>query len=99
MAKITHVTRILGNLSEMDEIPSEYIEPYLRTFLMMEIESVGFGFSTPAEARAELKAVEQFFMIFAGLHARYAVMNEYGKFSRMTDEEIIEICKKVCDVK
>jgi hypothetical protein len=97
MGKIKHVTRIFGDLSEMNEIPSEFIEPYLHTFLSMQIESIGLGFTTPAEARAELKGVEHFIMIFAGLHARYAVMNEYGKFCRMTDEQIIEICKKAVE--
>jgi hypothetical protein len=96
MANIEHCTRVFGDLSKMVEIPSEYIEPYLKTFLSMQIESIGLGYSTPAEARADLKGVEHFVSIFCGIHSRFATSNEYNKFCSMSDEQIIEICKKVC---
>ena len=97
MAKITHVTRLLGDLSQLDEIPSEILEPCLVTHISMVIESVGFGWTTPAQARAELKGVEHFISIFGGIHSRIATSNRVYQFCNMTDESMIEICKKVCE--
>lgn len=96
MSKIKHVTRILGDLSELDEIPSEYIEPYIVTYFSMVIESVGFGFYTPAKARERLKGMERFICIFAGIHARIATSNKVNDFCRLSDEAMIKICKQVC---
>lgn len=97
MGKIKHVSRVFSDLREMEEIPSEFIEPYLVTYLSMVIESVGFGFETPAEVREDLKGVERFISLFGGLHARLAIGNKYGDFCRMSDEEMIKICKQVCE--
>jgi hypothetical protein len=97
MPKIKHVTRMLGDLSELEEIPSEFIEPYIVTYISMVIESVGFGFDTPAEARERLKGVERFVSIFAGIHARIATQNQVYDFCKMSDEEMIKICKQVCE--
>jgi hypothetical protein len=97
MPKIKHVTRIFGDLSELDEIPSEFIEPYLVTYMSMVIESVGFGFDTPAEARERLKGIERFISIFGGIHARLATQNRVYDFCNMSDEKMIEICKQVCE--
>lgn len=96
MSKIKHVTRIDSDLSELDEIPSEYIEPYLITYFSMVIESVGYGFDTPQQARDRLKGIERFISIFGGLHARIATQNKVFEFCNMSDEEIINICKQVC---
>lgn len=96
MAKITHVSRIFGDLREMDEIPSEFIEPYLVTYISMVIEGVGLGFTKPEEARANLKGVMRFISIFGGLHSRIAVSNKYMDFCDLSDEKMIEICKEVC---
>lgn len=93
--KINHVSLITTDLSQMDEIPSEFIEPYLLTFLKSKFESVGLGYETPTEARVELKVIERFVSIFCGTHARIAVSNEYDKFCRLSDDEMIEICKKL----
>lgn len=93
--KITHVTLLLTDLSKMDEIPSEFIEPYLLTFLKSKIETVGLGFETPSQAREELKAVEHFVDLFCGVHARIATKNKYKEFYNLSDKDMIEICKKV----
>lgn len=93
--KINHVTLILTDLSQMNEIPSEFIEPYLLTFLKSKIESVGLGFETPDEVRADLKGVERFISIFGGIHSRYAVNNKYYEFYSLSDENMIKICKEV----
>ena len=86
---------MLTDLSKIDEIPSEYIEPYLLTFLKSKIESVGLGFENPEQARTELKAIEHFVDLFCGLHARIATTNKYKEFYNLSDEDMIDICKKV----
>ncbi len=78
---------------ESNKIPSEFIEPYLQKFLMENIEGVAMGLYTPNEARNSLKGVEHFISSFGGIHSRYATSNMYGKFYRLTDEEMIKICR------
>ncbi len=97
MPKIDHVSLIYTDLRKMEQIPSEFIEPYLKTFLMAIIEGVGGGWTTPAEARADLKGVERFICLFGGLHSRIAVSNESYRFCQLSDEDMIKICKKVCE--
>lgn len=82
-------------MNDLTKIPSEFIEPYLLRFLSLQIESVGFGLMSPDEARRLLSGVEYFATCFCGVHASLAISNEYGKFCRLTDEQMIEICKKV----
>ncbi len=96
MAKITSTSRIFGDLSELDEIPSESIEKYLVAYISMEIEAVGLGFTKPEEARANLMGVERFVSRFCGIHARLATQNRYYDFCNLSDEDMISICKKVC---
>lgn len=81
-------------MEDLPKIPSEFIEPYLLRFLVLQIESVGAGIMTPQEARDYLKGVEYFSDAFCDLHARYATSNRYGQFIKMSDEEMISICKK-----
>lgn len=93
--KITHVTLAFTDLSKMDEIPSEFIEPYLLTFLKSKIESVGLGYETPEQVRQQLKVIERFTSLFCGLHARIATSNQYRKFYNLSNDDMIEICKEV----
>lgn len=81
------------------EIPSELIEPYLKHFLMLQVESVAFGLITPEETKTYLKGVEYFVTCYCGVHARFATSNMYGKFLRMKDEDLIEICKNTFKAK
>ena len=76
------------------EIPSEYIEPYLIAMLSMELEGIEFRPTEERllEAKQNLKGVETFVSRFASIHARYAVMNVYEKFYRMTLEDALKIC-------
>ena len=94
MAKITHTTLIYTDLSELNEIPSEYIEPYLQKFLMYMLECVACGFKKPEEARQELKAIESFVGIFCGLHARIATTNVFFKYINLSDENMINVAKE-----
>ena len=82
-------------MKDLPEIPSEFIEPYLKRFLMIQIESVGSGFDSPEKARQTLKGVDYFISCFGGLHSRIATSNEYDRFIKLSDEEMISICKKV----
>ena len=88
------------------EIPSEYIEPYLATFMGSMVEFVasaiteeekakrnGLGW-TVAEIKAWVKGVEVFVSHSCGIHARYAMMNEMYKFVELPDDKLKEICHK-----
>jgi hypothetical protein len=79
----------------LPDIPSEFIEPYLKRFLMMQIESIAAGLETPTQVRKSLKEIEYFASSFCGIHAKFAVTNEYNKFCKLSDREMKSICKKV----
>mgnify|MGYP001595230497 CR=1 FL=1 len=81
-------------MDKLPEINSEVIEPYLKAFLMENIEGVAFGLYTPDEARQSLKGVDHFISSFGGIHSRCATSNMYGKFCAMSDEVMKEVCKK-----
>ncbi len=81
-------------MNELAKIPSEYIEPYLQRFLMLQIEGVAMGLTPPQEARDYLKGVEYFVECFCGIHSKYAVSNRYGQFIKLSDEQMISICQK-----
>ena len=84
-------------MKDLEKIPSEYIEPYLLRFLILQIEGVAYGLTTPQQARDYLKGVEYFADSFCGLHTKFATSNRYGQFTSMTDEQIISICKKTME--
>lgn len=79
----------------LQEIPSEFIEPYAQRFLMMQIEAIALGLTTPNEAKKMLDSVKYFINCFGGVHARLAVSNEYERFINLSDDKLKLICKKV----
>lgn len=79
----------------LPEIPSEFIEPYAKRFLMMQMEAINFGLVTPDEARKTLDAVGYFISCFSGIHAKLAVGNEYKRFSDLSDSDLKNICKEI----
>lgn len=81
-------------LPKLEEINSEFIEPYLKRFLSIQIESCAYGVN-PVEIRANLKGVEFFISCFGAIHSRYAVNNEYNRVINLSDEDMIKICKQV----
>jgi hypothetical protein len=95
--------------SNLNEIPSELIEPYLAKFMGSMVEFVssacltqeeldterkGVGW-TVAEVKKWVKGVEVFVSQTCGIHARYAMMNEMHRFCEMPDAELKEVCRKV----
>lgn len=82
-------------MEKLPEIPSEFIEPYLVKFTVNLIEGVGTGLFKPEEARNMLDGVNYFVQCYCGIHAKFASSNNYDKFKRMSDEDMISICKKV----
>jgi hypothetical protein len=98
------MSRLIDN--GLKEIPSEFIEPYLATFMGSMVDFIasacteeekikrGTGW-TVAEIKAWVKGVEVFVSHTCGLHARYAMMNEMYKFIEIPDEELKKICIKV----
>jgi ribosomal protein L13E len=91
----------------LPEIPSEFIEPYLATFMGSMVEFVASAITeeekakrngcgwTVAEIKAWVKGVEVFVSHSCGIHARYAMMNEMYKFVEMPDDVLKAICHKV----
>ena len=83
--------------NELPTIPSEYIEPYLKRFLTLQMESVYLGFITAEEAKVSLKNIETFVNRFCGVHSVIATGNIYGAFTRLSDDDLNALCKKVLD--
>jgi hypothetical protein len=95
-------------MSKLNQIPSEYIEPYLAKFMGSMVDFVasavlteeekqkrnGCGW-TVAEVKSWIKGVELFVSHSCGIHAQYAMMNEMHRFTELPDEKLLEICKKV----
>lgn len=77
------------------EIPSELIEPHLRYFMMVQLESLACNMVTPAEVRSMLDAVSYFVSCSSGIHARLSTSNEYDRLKNLSDEEMVNIAKKV----
>lgn len=81
-------------MSDLPKIPSEFIEPYLKEFLIFQIESVATGLIPPSKAREYLSGVDYFAGAFCGTHARFATSNQYTKFCNLSDVKMIEICQE-----
>ncbi len=94
---------------KLPEIPSEFIEPYLSKFMgsmvefvssacltqeELETERQGIGW-TVADVKQWVKGVEVFVSQTCGIHARYAMMNEMDRFTKLPDAELKEVCRKV----
>ena len=95
--------------SNLIEIPSEFIEPYLAKFMgnmidfvasacltqeELDTERKGIGW-TVADVKKWVKGVEVFVSQTCGVHARYAMMNEMDRFTRLPDAELKELCRKI----
>lgn len=97
-------------MKNLPEIPSDFIEPYLVKFMGNIIEFAsnacteeekqkrnGSGW-TIAEIKNWVKGVEMFVSWTCGIHARYAMQNEfYLRWNTLPDDEIKSICKQVMD--
>ena len=97
-------------MAKLPEIPSEFIEPYLQKFMGNIVEFAasacteeekklrcGVGW-TIADLKSWVKGVEMFVSWTCGIHARYAMQNEfYNHWNYMPDDEIKAICKQVMD--
>jgi len=80
----------------LNEIPSDFIEPYLAAMLSVELECIAF---TPTqerldEAKANLRGVERFVSRFCGVHSSLAVSNVYDSFYNMTLDQAKNIIKE-----
>ena len=82
----------------LPEISSEFIEPYLKRFLMIQVESIAFGYSTVEEAKKHLDSVSFFTTCFCGVHAKLATGNIYGSFLNTKDDDLLKICRKTFDI-
>lgn len=96
MLKITHTTLNYTDLSKLNEIPSEFIEPYLVAYQSMLIEFVALEYYTPKEAKNKFEAIEDFVSLFGGIHSRLATQNAYYRFDNIPDGKMVEFCKGIC---
>lgn len=96
MAAIKHTSLMFSDLSTLEEIPSEFIEPYLVKFFGYIIEAVGTGRKSVEEAKSELKGVGNFIGLFGGLHCRIAFNNEYNKINSLSEEDLKKMCMECC---
>lgn len=80
----------------LNQIPSEFIEPYLVAMLSVELECIEFSPTQERldEAKANLKGVARFVSRFCGVHSRYATDNVYESFYDLTLEQVKEITKE-----
>jgi len=99
------MSRLIDN--GLKEIPSEFIEPYLATFMGSMVEFVASAITAEEKAKRNgggwtvdeiknwVKGVEVFVSMTCGVHARYAMMNEMYKFIEMPNDELKAVCHKV----
>ena len=80
--------------TDLPEIPSEFIEPYIIKFFGSILESVALGYLSPTEARQQLIGVEWFVDINCGVHARIATSNIFEKLKRLSDDDMLKISQK-----
>ena len=82
---------------KLTEISSDFIEPYLKDFLSLQIDGVGMGITSPSDARNHLAGVEYFVSVYCGIHSRLATSNMYSKFISLSDADLVDICRKVVE--
>lgn len=78
-------------------IPSDYIEPYLKDFLIMKLEALNAGWVTPEQFRHDLLGVDSFIGFCGGVHAVLATNNMFSKLCYQSDKELLEIAKNTFD--
>ncbi len=83
------------NKDKLPEIPSEFIEPYLKAMLCQELEHLSYYPTQKQldEAIQNLKGVERFVSRYCGLHAKMATSNVYYNFYKLTLDQVKEIVK------
>ena len=85
-----------GNYDQLrDTIPSEFIEPFLVSYISYQLESTAFGFRTHKQVVADLEGLQKFVSLFCGIHSRYAMNNEVYKIKEMHPNTWKAIAKKV----
>ncbi len=78
----------------MQKIPSEFIEPYLKQFLLNKLESLHYGLITIERFKSDLMGVDSFIGFCGGVHSVIATSNLYSGLCRQSDDRIIEIANK-----
>lgn len=93
--------------SDLNVIPSEFIEPYLAKFMGNMVSFLSSAYLTEEdkphpethwtvdEVKGWIKGVEVFVSQTCGVHARYAMMNEMDKMVRMDNKKLKEMCRKI----
>lgn len=81
--------------SRPSEIPSEFIEPYLRNFLMVQLEYFNYCNQSYDETLANLRGVERFISHYGGIHSRMAVSNIYSTTYDLDETKLREFCVKI----
>jgi hypothetical protein len=95
MAEARQLPETLPSDNRPSEIPSEYIEPYLKNFMMVQLEYFNYCNQSHEETLANLKGVERFISHYGGLHSRMAVSNIYYTVYNQTEEKLREFCIEI----
>lgn len=91
-----------GYNQDLKRIPSEFIEPYLQDALMLELQSIAYGFDSDKqidEAKNDLKGIEHFASVYCGIHSQLATSNEYKKFYDLPNEDLRKLARKLFKIK
>jgi hypothetical protein len=74
----------------------EFIEPYIKDFLMSQLEDLAYEHIDISEFRTNIKGIYEFVQFSCGLHAKIASDNIllYNTLER-SDENLIETAKKI----
>jgi hypothetical protein len=81
-------------LRDNQRLSSELIEPFLKRFLMIQIEALAYGLHTPQQVRGYLAGVNYFVSCSCGLHAEVATNNMYQRLTSLSDEEMVLVSRK-----
>lgn len=71
------------------------LEPHLVRFMSSQIEGVGTGITTPAEAKQNLEGVASFVSMCGGVHADISLTHGYYRFINLPDEVLLQVCREV----
>lgn len=81
----------------LPEIPSEFIEPYAKRYMMMQLETLYYGMNDVKAVKERLSHVMCFLCAFVGIHAEMAISNEYYRIINMNDEKLMQIVTETFD--
>lgn len=78
----------------LNKIPSELLEPWLKEYLMMKLESLLHNLISIEQFKSDLLEVDSFITFAGGIHSSITTTNIFYGLCSKSDEEIFEIVNK-----